>query len=183
MIFYTGNLSAPHASKGEEWTESISLFRRVKGTLRKKMANFLNEEITRQVREVFDQLQGPVQVLFFGKQTGCEYCQDTRQLVEEVIPLSDKLGLSVYDLDEDGAVAHQYKVDKAPALVIVGRDGDQLLDYGIRLYGIPAGNEFSTFIHDLILVSGRESGLSQPTQDLLKSLTSPVHLQVFVTPT
>ena len=147
------------------------------------MANFLNPEITRQVKEVFDQLGQPVQVLYFGKQTDCEYCDDTHHLVEEVIPLSEKLGLSVYDLDKDQAVAAQYKVDKAPALVIAGRDGDQILDYGIRLYGIPAGHEFSTFIHDLVLVSGRASGLSQPTQDLLKGLTSPVHLQVFVTPT
>jgi alkyl hydroperoxide reductase subunit AhpF len=99
------------------------------------------------------------------------------------MPLSDKLGLSVYDLDEDQAVARQYRVDKTPSLVIAGRDGEEIVDYGIRLAGIPAGHEFATLIHDLILVSGRESGLSQQTRDLIKDVRAPVYLQVFVTPT
>ena len=143
----------------------------------------LNENIISQVQEVFDQLQQPVEVLFFGQDSGCDYCEDTLQLVQEVVGISDKLGISVYDLDEDSALAEQYKVDKAPGLVIAGRDGDQILDYGIRYAGIPSGHEFSSLIHDLVLVSGRDSGLDQQTRDFLKGLDKPVHLQVFVTPT
>ena len=143
----------------------------------------LNENIISQVQEVFDQLQQPVEVLFFGQDFGCDYCEDTLQLVQEVVGISDKLGISVYDLDEDSALAEQYKVDKAPGLVIAGRDGDQILDYGIRYAGIPSGHEFSSLIHDLVLVSGRDSGLDQQTRDFLKGLDKPVHLQVFVTPT
>jgi glutaredoxin-like protein len=143
----------------------------------------LNDDIARQVREVFDRLQDPVQVLFFGKKDGCDYCDDTLQLVEEVVSLSDKLGLSVYDVDQDAELARRFNVDKAPGLVLAGRDDDQLIDYGIRYAGIPAGHEFSSFIHDLLLVSGRDSGLSQSTRDFLKGLTKPVRLQVFVTPT
>jgi glutaredoxin-like protein len=147
------------------------------------MPELLNEDIRSQVGEVFAQLKDPVQVLFFGRETDCEYCDDTRQLIEEVTALSDKLALSVYDLDEHEAVAGQYKVDKAPGIVIAGRDGDQIIDYGIRLSGIPSGHEFSSLIHVLILVSGRDSGLSQPTREMLSRMTQPVHLQVFVTPT
>lgn len=143
----------------------------------------LNDDIISQVQEVFDQLQQPVEVLFFGQNTGCDYCEDTLQLVQEVVGISDKLGISVYDLDEDSALAEQYKVDKAPGLVIAGRDGDQILDYGIRYAGIPSGHEFSSLIHDLVLVSGRDSGLDKQTRDFLKGLDKPVHLQVFVTPT
>jgi len=143
----------------------------------------LSEDILGQVREVFEQLQQPVEVLFFGKQTDCVYCDDTLQLVSEVVELSDKLGLSVYDLDGDAAIAEQYRVDKAPGMVIAGRDGDQILDFGIRYAGIPSGHEFSSLIHDFVLVSGRDSGLSEKTRNYLKSLKDPVHLQVFVTPT
>jgi glutaredoxin-like protein len=143
----------------------------------------LNEDIISQVQEVFDQLQQPVEVLFFGQKSGCDYCDDTLQLVQEVVGISDKLGISIYDLDEDSPLAEQYKVDKAPGLVIAGRDGDQILDYGIRYAGIPSGHEFSSLIHDLVLVSGRDSGLDQQTRDFLKGLDKPVHLQVFVTPT
>jgi len=147
------------------------------------MAELLNEAIKNQVREVFAQLEQPVQVLFFGQETDCEYCDDTRQLVEEVSALSDKLQLKVYDLQGDAEIARQYHVDKAPALVFAARDGEAIHDYGIRMAGIPAGHEFNTLIHDLILVSRRDSGLSQKTRDLLARLSKPVFLQVFVTPT
>lgn len=152
----------------------------------------LNDMVAEQVHEVFSQLKEPVEVLFFGQEAGCEYCEDTLQLLQEVVSLSDKLGLQVYDLDKDAVVARQYKVDKAPGIVIAGRDvhtpveqqaTDQLLDYGIRYAGIPAGHEFSSLIHDLILVSGRDSGLDGGTRQFLASLDQPVLLQVFVTPT
>lgn len=147
------------------------------------MANLLNAEVKTQVREVFDELKHPTQVLFFGQKNGCEFCDDTQQLVEEVVELSDRLSLEVYDLDEDAGVAKNYRVDKAPGLVIAGREEDQVLDFGIRYAGIPSGHEFSSFIHDLVLVSRRDSGLSQKTRDFLSKLSKPVHLQVFVTPT
>jgi len=67
--------------------------------------------------------------------------------------------------------------------VLAGRDGDQILDFGVRYAGIPSGHEFSSLIHDLVLVSGRDSGLSEETRQFLSSLDQPVLLQVFVTPT
>jgi glutaredoxin-like protein len=148
------------------------------------MERLLNDDIVRQVKEAFDeQLQRPVEILFFRQKTGCDYCDDTRQLIGELAAISDILHVSIYDLDEDKAIASQYHVDKTPALVIAGREDDRIIDYGIRLAGIPSGHEFNSLIQDLILVSGRDSGLSQPTRDFLKNLTEPVHLQVFVTPT
>lgn len=147
------------------------------------MVRLLNEEVIEQIQEAFDQLQEPVEILFFGKQTDCDYCDDTRQLVEEVVELSDQLNLSIYDVDEDAAIAGQYKVDKAPGLVIAGRDGDQILDYGVRLSGIPSGHEFGSLIQGLILVSGRDSGLGQEARDFLSKLDKPVQMLVFVTPT
>ena len=144
----------------------------------------LNESITQQVRDVFEkQIHEPVSVLYFGKQEGCDYCADTQQLVEEVIDLSDKLDLTIYDLDDDVDVASQYRVDKAPSLVLLGRDGEELIDYGVRFAGIPAGHEFGALIQSLILVSGRDSGLSQTTRLALKELQEPVQLLVFTTPT
>lgn len=143
----------------------------------------LQDDIVRQIQEIFADLKEPVEVLYFGQKEDCDYCQDTVQLVREVVGISDKLGLSEYDLQEDEALARQYKVDKAPGIVIAGRDGDQILDYGIRFAGIPSGHEFSSLIHDLILVSGRDSGLNPATREYLSGLTKPVLLHVFVTPT
>jgi glutaredoxin-like protein len=143
----------------------------------------LNDEVLEQVREVFKQLQHPVQVLFFGSKNDCEYCEDTRQLVEEVVDLSDLLGMTVYDIDLDAEIVRQYQVDKVPGLVMVAKEGDQLVDYGIRFAGVPSGHEFSSLVHDLLLVSGRDSGLSDKTRAFLAGLKKPILLQVFVTPT
>lgn len=119
----------------------------------------------------------------------CAYCSDTRQLAEEVVAISDKLHMTVYDIDENPQKALNYHVDKTPTLVISGRGvggstgDDTLTDYGVRYVGLPAGHEFSSFIHSLILVSGRDSGLNIQTRQFLKDLTKPIHLQVFITPT
>jgi alkyl hydroperoxide reductase subunit AhpF len=154
------------------------------------MPPLLNEKITSQVREVFDaQLKELVEVLFFGNQQDSDYDRngvsaDTRQLLEEVIALSPKLHLSVYDVEADADLARQYRVDKTPTTVFAARDEDgAITDYGIQFAGIPAGHEFSSLVHDIILISGRDSWLEQSTRDFLKTLEKPLHLQVFVTPT
>lgn len=147
------------------------------------MSKLLDEQITQQIREAFENLKEPVHILFFGQKQDCEYCDDTLQLLDEVVAISPKLSLSAHDLQAEPDLARQYNVDKAPVLVIAAKNGEDVVDYGVRFAGIPAGHEFSTLIHDILLVSGRDSGLSQQTREFLKGLTKPVHLQVFVTPT
>lgn len=146
------------------------------------MPNLLNENITAQVREVFAKLQNPVHLMFFGSTKNCDYCADAQKLVEEVAALSEKLSLSIHDLDQDEA-ARRYQIDKAPGIIIAAKDGDTITDLGIHYAGIPSGMEFSSFIQDIVLASSRDSGLSAATRSFLQALTKPIHLQVFVTPT
>ena len=147
------------------------------------MENLLNDDVLEQVQEAFQDLKDPVQVLFFGDEENCQYCQETRQLAREVIDTSDKLSLEVYDINADAEIAKKYHVDKTPTLVIAGKDGITPIDYGIRLAGIPSGHEFSSFIQDLLIVSSKNHNLSKDTLSFLESIQGPIHLQVFVTPT
>ncbi len=142
----------------------------------------LKEDIQAQVLEEFKRLEGKVKLVVFTQEVECQYCQETRELVEEVAALSDKLTVEVYDFVADKEQAEAYGIDKIPAVAILA-DGDTPKDYGIRFYGIPSGYEFSTLIEDIIMVSRRESGLSKATRQQLAQLTKPLHLQVFVTPT
>ena len=143
----------------------------------------LNEDIKKQVSEFFLKLESPVKLLYFGSASNCDYCEDTLQLTKEIVELSDKLDLQVYDLDVDMEIAQKYHVDKTPSIVLLGSNGEDFMDYGVRFSGIPAGHEFSSLIQGLILVSGDNSQLNQTTRDALKKLSSPVLLQVYVTPT
>jgi glutaredoxin-like protein len=147
------------------------------------MAQLLNDQIQGQIKELFGNLKEPVEIMFFGTTEECQYCEDTLQLVQDVSALSEKLSLSIHDIHVDADAAKQYHVDKTPGLVLAGRDGDQVTDFGVRYAGIPSGHEFSSFINDIVTVSNRDSGLTPQTREFLKGLTKPVHLQVFVTPT
>ncbi len=147
------------------------------------MTGLLNDSIREQVRGVFEELQNPVEILLFVRQNECEYCKDIQVLLEEVADLSDMVNVTVYDFDENRVVAEQYKVDKVPGFTVTAKVGENLVDYGIRFYGIPSGHEFTSLINDVVLVSSRQPSLSEETMNYLKELRQPVHLQVFVTPT
>lgn len=142
----------------------------------------LNANIQKQVRQVFESIQNPVRLLMFTQGEGgaleCQMCHDTRQLIEEVAALSDKISLEVYDFLGDEQIAKEYHVDKIPAVVIAGEQ-----DYGVRFYGIPSGYEFSSLIEGIVAVSQRQPKLSKKTLEEVKRLNKPVHIQVFVTPT
>ncbi len=147
------------------------------------MEKLLNEQVVSQVRQAFAQMKEPVQLLFFASRENCEYCAEIRQLLDELAAVEDKLGLTVYDLQDNADVAAQFNVDKSPVIVIAAKDGDQVVNYGVQYAGIPSGHEFSVLINDILFVSGRDSGLSESARDFLKRLEKPLHLQVFVTPT
>lgn len=147
------------------------------------MENVLNDQIIKQINDVFTDLKEPVQILFFGLQDPCEYCAETEQLLREVTDLHGKLDLTVYDLQEDQQIAEQYQVTSAPSIVITAKEETEVRDLGIQFRGIPSGHEFSTLINDIVMVSKRQSNLNEKTREFLKKLEKPLQLQVFVTPT
>jgi glutaredoxin-like protein len=146
----------------------------------------LNDDIKNQVREVLADLTAPVKLVVFTQGEGgaieCAMCTETRGLVEEVASLSEKISVEVRDFVKDSEVAETYGIDKIPAIAVV-REGDEPADFGIRLYGIPSGYEFGTLIEDIRLASSGDPELTESTLQQLATLTSPVTIQVFVTPT
>lgn len=147
------------------------------------MEKLLNEQVAGQIQQAFADLTNPVQLLFFGSKENCDYCAETQQLLTELSALDSRLHLSIHDLKEDAALAAQYRVDKAPVIVVASKNGEQIIDLGVQFSGIPAGYEFSTLINDILLASKQMTGLGAATREFLQRLTKPLHLQVFVTPT
>ena len=138
----------------------------------------MNDQIRNDVKAMLADLDAPVTFKVFTQEFECQYCKETRELVEEVAALSGKLSVEVYDFVKDKAVADGLGIDKIPAVAIVGAK-----DYGIRLYGIPSGYEFGTLIEDIKLASSGDSGLAPDTRKMVAKLTRPVRVQVFTTPT
>lgn len=147
----------------------------------------LKEREREQVQKQFEGLVNPVKLVMFTQKIECEYCEETRMMVEEVAALSDKVTAEIYNFITDKEVAEKYGVDKIPAIAILGvhpqGSSPEEKDYGIRYYGIPAGYEFSALIEDIKTVSSGQSGLLEETKVTLAQIDEPVHMQVFTTPT
>ena len=137
-----------------------------------------SEEIAGHVKEELANLAGPVRLVMFTQEIECEFCAETRQLVEEMAQLSDQLTAEVYDFVADQEKVREFGIDKIPAIAVVGQK-----DYGVRFYGIPSGYEFASLLHAIQAVAAGKPELSEETMQVLADLTTPVHIQVFVTPT
>jgi glutaredoxin-like protein len=138
----------------------------------------LDREIADQVKQELVDLAGPVRLVMFTQDFECQYCAQTRQLVEEVAELSDQLTAEIYDFVADEEKAEELGVDKIPAIAVIGAE-----DYGVRFYGIPSGYEFTSLLHAIRTVAEGKPGLSEEAVKALAELTAPVHMQVFITPT
>ena len=144
----------------------------------------ISEKDAEHLRSEFEaNLSSPVKLVMFTQTIECQFCLETRQIVEEVAALSDKITVDVYDFVTDKPTAELYGVDKIPAIAIVRMEDGEETDYGIRFYGIPSGYEFTSIIEDILDVSSGDSGLQPKTKEAVAGIADAVHLQVFVTPT
>ncbi len=140
--------------------------------------SLLKEKDREYLKDAFSKLENDVKIVLFTQENECQYCELTRQMAQEVAELSDRIHLEVYDFVKDKEQAEKYKVDKIPALVLLG---DR--DYGIRFYGIPAGYEFTTLVEDILDVGRRDPGLEPEILKGLEKVDKPVHMQAIVSPT
>jgi alkyl hydroperoxide reductase subunit AhpF len=135
------------------------------------------------LRESFAEMTRPVRLLFFMQTLDCETCPQTRQILDELPPLSDKITVEEVNLILDAEKAREYHVDRAPAIAITYEDGGAIIDSRIRFLGAPAGYEFISLVQAVLLAGGRASHLSEDSQKRLAAVNRPVTMQVFTTPT
>jgi glutaredoxin-like protein len=136
------------------------------------------------LRETFGQIARPVRLLFFTQTLGCETCLQTRQILDELPLLSDKITIEEVNLVLDRDKAMQYAIDRVPAVAVVGQDESGAeRDSNIRFLGAPSGYEFASLIQAVLLVGGRASTLSAESLALIAAVSSPVTVRVFTTPT
>lgn len=148
--------------------------------------SLISPEDQHTLRKLFEGLEADVTITNFTQRESllsvpgqeCDYCQETRELLEEVTALSEKLHLDTKDFVRDKQAADRLGVRRIPAFVLQGRARGK-----VRYFGIPAGYEFSTLIEDVIDVSRGTTNLSDTTRQILATVEQDLHIQVFVTPT
>jgi alkyl hydroperoxide reductase subunit AhpF len=140
------------------------------------------------IKEAFArELVGPVRIDYFTQRASalylpgreeCAYCEDVRQMLEELAALSDKIRLTVHEFRDAREAASRLGVDKIPGIVIRGP-----ANRAIKFYGIPTGHEFPGLIDDIVDSSRGKVDLAPDTVRRLKKLKQDVSIQVLVTPT
>lgn len=138
----------------------------------------LDDKVMAKVKQTLAPMKKPVTLRFYTQDFECVYCKETHNLLEELIAANPLLKLEVKDFVADAQEAAKDMTDKIPAIAVIGEK-----DYGIRFFGIPAGYEFSTLLNAILMVSTGIVKLSDDTKKYLATISKPVHLQVFVTPT
>jgi len=139
---------------------------------------FLDKNIRNELEKQFEQLHDYVNIINFTQEIECRFCTETRELLEETVSLSSMLRLEIHIYLTDKRDTDRFLIDKIPATAIMADK-----DYGIRFYGVPAGYVFRSLIETVVMVSKKESGLSERSREVLTGLTKPLHIQVFVSPT
>lgn len=139
----------------------------------------IQEKDQQVIRERFQRMTGQVTLVNFTQEDDAPpNTQEIGTVLTELAELSDLLSVKVYDVQQEPEALTRYGVERIPAIVVEGAK-----DYGVRYYGFPGGYEFAALIDDIVDVSKGDSGLTLHTRERLASLTKPVHLRVFSTPT
>lgn len=140
----------------------------------------IKENEQQQIRELFDgKMKDEVYIQFFTSDDGgCQYCDDTEEILDELKNLNDKIILEKNQLGN--GKTEEYGIDRVPAILFTDKEGN---DSGVHFYGIPSGHEFNTLIEGIISMSSGQTELSEDVIEELKEIDDEVLLQVFITPT
>lgn len=110
----------------------------------------------------------------------CEYCDEVKQLAEELASLSEgRLILESYPFSDKEDSVKRLKIRRIPATVVTNEN----TEFAMKFYGLPAGYEFTALLEDIVDAARGTPRINEETKRSLLKLERPVHIQVFVTPT
>jgi glutaredoxin-like protein len=138
----------------------------------------LTDDVAAQLREAFSELSGGVRLAVFSQALADPASENVRRFVEELASLDPHLRAEPYNFVLDKDKVEGLAIARTPGLAVLGDEKD----YGVRFYGQVAGYELATLVEAIRLVSAGDSDLRPETREALKDVSSPVHLQVFSTP-
>ena len=138
----------------------------------------LSADTCRLLREALAKMRSPVRLVCFTGTAAGEAGTRAVRLARDMASLSDRIAVEERDLGRDREAAAACRIDRAPAIVVVG-DRDR----GIRFTGAPGGHEIMALADAILLASAGDSGLSPASRVRLARLKTPLDIQVFVTPT
>ncbi|MHA1667954.1 MAG: protein disulfide oxidoreductase [Candidatus Heimdallarchaeaceae archaeon] len=145
------------------------------------MAIDVDENIKRQVREIFQHMDKVVYVKLFVDKDRCLTCAQTKEILELLKELAPegKIEIHEYFREEHPDEIKEYNVENYPTILLHGENRK----YDVVFSGIPSGYEFGTLVEDILDVSAEKVSLKEHNLEKVKKIDKPMKIQVFVTPT
>lgn len=139
--------------------------------------SLLSDDDKEEVKKILSDMTDTVTVHIFTDDD-CQYCDETIGLNEELVELTDKIDIQKHDLNDNVSLELNANVYDGAPVVIMSNNGIS----GVRFFGIPSGQEFQSYLQDLIAVSNGETDLSESVKKDVKEIDQDVNIKVFVTP-
>lgn len=134
------------------------------------------ERVQKKLAELFGSMEHDVPLLLFADSfTNTQYSEAVRAVIRAVRELSGRVTLREFSLGHH--LARRYQVTHSPSLLF---DPDH---FSIRWLGAPVGQEGRTFVEAVIMLGYRKTDLSGPSANILKKITTPRTVKLFVSPT
>ncbi|MHA1964084.1 MAG: protein disulfide oxidoreductase [Candidatus Thorarchaeota archaeon] len=137
----------------------------------------MDDATREQVREMFTGMVNTVTIHLFIEEKDCLYCNDVKDMVEQLAELSDTITIVEHKGSLENDDAKEMGIERYPAIVLHGKD-----KYNVKFYGIPAGHEFGALVGSIIDVSTGTSPLPPDVVEDIISIDKPINIKVFVTP-
>ena len=130
------------------------------------------------IRTTLRDLPGPVTLVSYTSDVESWYSRAERELLERIAAGSDRVTLRVRAERWDAKREAAEGIRRTPCLAVRGA-----ADPGVHYYGLPDGYELETFLGVVRAVAEGCSGLAPRTIERLRGLATPLHLEVFASPT
>lgn len=140
------------------------------------MAKFLDEQTTKQLNDIFSNLENTVTLVRFSK-NDCENCSIVEKLFNELAELDTSLKVTTFNIDENPEVKKQYDVNDAPSYVVLDGNNNK---FGATFYGVPAGHEFNTLVTSISDAGSSKKPFSDKVINTILEIDKPVDIKIFV---
>ena len=109
----------------------------------------ISDEVAGELRKEFEKLTDPVRLAVFSQALADPESEQAKRLVDELAALDPRITAESYNFVLDTEKVAALKVQRIPAIAILGAT----TDYGIRMYGLPSGYEFGSLVDAILDVS------------------------------
>jgi len=132
----------------------------------------LDEKTENAVSDILKEATNPIKLSLFGSENN-EYVGVVKDLLIDITKISN-ISLETFSLESNEA--KKLKIMKEPVLIFN--------DFpNARFMGVPSGHEFRTLLETIIMVSKKKTKLEAALIKKIKTISTPVDIKVFVTPT